>query len=134
MNRRTFTTAAAALAGGAALLKTQVPPSVWTKDRRPLRSRVAILTATAYTDKLDDLIYDGLRLFDLNLRGKSILLKPNLVEYIPEVEVNTNPWLVGAAADAFLRLGAGKVIVGEGPGHQRDTQLVVAESGLDRQL
>ena len=134
MNRRIFTGATVGLAGGAVLLKTQVPPSVWTTDRRPSQSRVAILTATTYSDKLDGIVYDGLRLFALSLRGKTILLKPNLVEYIPGVEVNTNPWLVGAAANAFLRLGAGKVIVGEGPGHQRDTQLVVAESGLERHL
>ena len=134
MNRRIFTGAAAGLAGGAVLLKTQLPPGAWTKDRRSAQSRVAILTATAYSDKLDGIVYEGLRLFDLSLRGKTILLKPNLVEYIPGVAVNTNPWLVGAAAEAFLRLGAAKVIVGEGPGHQRDTQLVIAESGLERQL
>ena len=134
MNRRRFAGAAAGLAGGAVLLKTQAPPSWLARDQRPERSRVAILTAAAYCDKLDEIVYEGLRLFDLPLRGKTVLLKPNLVEYIPGVEVNTNPWLVGAAAAAFLRLGAGKVIVGEGPGHQRDTQLVVAESGLERKL
>ena len=134
MNRRRFTGAAAGLAGGAVLLKTQAPPSWLARDQRPARSRVAILTAAAYSDKLDRIVYEGLRLFDLQLRGKTVLLKPNLVEYVPGVEVNTNPWLVGAAAEAFLRLGAGKVIVGEGPGHQRDTQLVVAESGLERQM
>ena len=48
----------------------------------------------------------GLQEFGLNLRGKSVLLKPNLVEYIAGVEVNTNPVLVGAAAQAFLKLGA----------------------------
>ena len=41
---------------------------------------------------------------------------------------------MGAAADAFLRLGASSVVVGEGPGHQRDTYLVLIESGLDAQL
>lgn len=134
MNRRRFAGAAAGLAGGAVLLKTQAPPSWLASEQRPARSRVAILTAAAYSDKLDGIVYEGLRLFDLPLRGKTVLLKPNLVEYIPGVEVNTNPWLVGAAAEAFLRLGAGKVIVGEGPGHQRDTQLVVAESELEQQL
>ena len=134
MNRRRFAGAAAVLAGGAVLLKTQAPPSWLASDQRPARSRVAILTASAYSEKLDEIVCEGLRLFDLQLRGQTVLLKPNLVEYIPGVEVNTNPWLVGAAAEAFLRLGAGKVIVGEGPGHQRDTQLVVAESGLERQL
>jgi uncharacterized protein (DUF362 family) len=70
----------------------------------------------------------------LDLRGKSVLLKPNLVEYIAGVEVNTNPILVGAAAEALLQLGAKRVVVGEGPGHQRDTYLVLVESGLDAQL
>jgi uncharacterized protein (DUF362 family) len=95
---------------------------------------VAILSADAYTPALESTITDGLRLFDWDLRGKTVLLKPNLVEFIPGVEVNTNPLLVGAAADAFLRLGAKTVIVAEGPGHQRDTYLVVAENGLDEQL
>jgi uncharacterized protein (DUF362 family) len=70
----------------------------------------------------------------LNLRGKSVLLKPNLVEYIAGVEVNTNPMLVGAAAEAFRNLGARSVVVAERPGHQRDTYLVLAESGFETQL
>jgi uncharacterized protein (DUF362 family) len=41
---------------------------------------------------------------------------------------------VGAAAEALLQLGAKRVVVGEGPGHQRDTYLVLVESGLDAQL
>jgi uncharacterized protein (DUF362 family) len=73
-------------------------------------------------------------LFDLNLRGKTVLLKPNLVESIPGAEVNTHPRLVGAGADAFLALGAKSVVVAEGPGHQRDTQLVLEETGLAAQL
>jgi uncharacterized protein (DUF362 family) len=77
---------------------------------------------------------DGLCLFDLELRGRTVVLKPNLVEFIRGAEVNTNPLLVGAAADAFLKLGAKRVIVAEGPGHQRDTYLVLAESGLEEQL
>jgi uncharacterized protein (DUF362 family) len=81
-----------------------------------------------------DSLEQGIRLFKVDLRGKSVLLKPNLVEYIPGVEVNTNPALVGAAAEALLHLGAKCVVVGEGPGHQRDTYLVLVESGLDAQL
>jgi uncharacterized protein (DUF362 family) len=87
-----------------------------------------------YSDKLDEIVYKGLRLVDLSLGEKTILLKPNLVKYIPGVEGNTNPWLVGAAPEALRHLRAGKVIVGEGPGHQRDTNLVGAESSLERQL
>ncbi len=134
MNRRIFTAAAAGLVGGAAVVRTSAPPHLWAQDQRPSRSRVAILSADEYSDKLDGLVFDGLRLFDLDLRGKTVLLKPNLVEYISGAEVNTNHWLVGAAAEALLRLGASRVIVGEGPGHQRDTQLVLAESGFEKHL
>src|SRR2546425_7226358 len=101
---------------------------------RPTLSRVAILHAYEYSDKLDQLIFDGLRLFNLDVRGKSVLLKPNLVEYIPGRPINTNPYVVGAAAEAFRRLGADSVVVAEGPGHHRDTELLLFETGLLDQL
>jgi hypothetical protein len=97
-------------------------------DHRRPQSRVAILHEDSYTGPLDRTLIEGIRLFDLNLRGKTVLLKPNLVEYIPGAEVNTNPRLVGAAASAFLALGAKTVLVGEGPGRQRDTVLVLDEA------
>ena len=77
---------------------------------------------------------DGLRLFDLNIKGRSVLLKPNLVEHLPGAPVNTHSTLVGAAATCFLRLSAKRVVVGEGPGHERDTELVVSETGFEREL
>src|SRR5262249_13024699 len=104
------------------------------RDRRRPQSRVAILHADSYARCLEEKMTTGLSLFGLNLRGKTVLLKPNLVEYIPGAEVNTNPLLVGAAADAFLALGAKTVVVAEGPGHQRDTYLVLAQSGFESQL
>jgi uncharacterized protein (DUF362 family) len=105
------------------------------RDLRKPRSRVAILHADSYAPAaLEGKITDALHLCGLDLRGKTVLLKPNLVEYIPGAEVNTNPLLVGATAEAFRVVGAAKIIVAEGPGHQRDTYLVVAENGLERQL
>jgi uncharacterized protein (DUF362 family) len=106
----------------------------YSRDLRPKRSRVAILHTDQYSDKLDGLVYDGLRLFNLNVRGKSVLLKPNIVEYIPGKPVNTNAHLIGAAAEAFLRLDAASVTVGEGPGHHRDTGLLVHETGVADQI
>ncbi|MGH9351527.1 MAG: DUF362 domain-containing protein, partial [Terriglobia bacterium] len=47
---------------------------------------------------------------------------------------NTHPSLVIAAADCFRRLGAARVIIAEGPGHQRDTLLVLRATGLEEQL
>jgi len=131
-SRRVF--GGALLAGTGALAVRQLCSTGFLRDRRRRRSRVAILHEDSYDGPLDRALIEGLRLFDLNLRGKAVLLKPNLVEYIPGAEVNTNPRLVGAAASAFLALGAKTVLVGEGPGHQRDTVLVLAEGGLEAEL
>ena len=69
------------------------------------------------------------------LRGKKILLKPNLVEPHKERHhINTNPLLIRAAVEAFLSLGAAEVAVAEGPGHRTDTLLVLDESGLSEVL
>ena len=75
----------------------------------------------------------GLRLFRFNVLGKVVLLKPNLVEDLPG-PVNTNANIIGAAARCFLRLGAARVVIGEGPGHQRDTELVVQAADLKPHL
>jgi uncharacterized protein (DUF362 family) len=132
MNRRTWLTTAGVVSGGAAVWTYQ--RRTYPRDLRPARSRIAILKAEEYSDRLDQLVFEGIRLFNLDLHGKSVLLKPNLVESIPGKPVNTEPRLIGAAAEAFLRLGASTVTVGDGPGHQRDTDLVVHETGLADQL
>jgi uncharacterized protein (DUF362 family) len=91
------------------------------------------LNAVEYSEKIEAQLLDGLRLFRLNVAGKSVLLKPNLVEDIPG-PVNTNAIIIGAAARCFLRLDASRVVIGEGPGHQRDTELVVNAVGLTPHL
>ena len=115
-------------AGAATSLPFLVPR--YDQVRRPSRSRVAILRADEYSEELARDLMSGLRLFDLNVRGKTVLLKPNLVDFLPGVPINTHPLLVAAAAECFRRLGAASVVVGEGPGHQRDTELVLSESGF----
>jgi uncharacterized protein (DUF362 family) len=98
--------------------------------RKPARSRVAIVPISSYSTALEKLLWEAVKLFHLDVRGKSILLKPNLVDYIDEVEINTHPLVVGAAVECFRRLRAAQVTVGEGPGHQRDTNLLLYETGL----
>src|SRR5262249_41961901 len=133
MNKRDWLITSAA-ATGSALMTLGLQQRRYFRDVRPKRSRIAILNSERYSDKLEELVYEGLRLFNLNIRGKSVLLKPNIVEYIPGKPVNTDTQLIGATAEAFLRLDAASVTVGEGPGHHRDTDLLLYEIGLTEQL
>src|SRR5260370_15472642 len=130
--RRLISSAAGVAVGGMATARL-LPEEMLLRDRRPRRSRVAIIAAQEYSESLEGVLVSGLREFHLNLRGRSVLLKPNLVEYIAGVGVNTNPVLVAAAALAFFKLMADNGGVGVGPGHQRDTYLVLRKSGIDAQ-
>src|SRR5213594_2934207 len=132
MNKRDWLIASATATGSALIMRLQ--QRKYARDLRPKRSRVAILHTDQYSDKLGEIVYDGLGLFNLNVRGESVLLKPNIVECIPGKPVNTDAQLIGATAEAFLRLDAATVVVAEGPGHHRDTDLLVYETGLNDQL
>jgi uncharacterized protein (DUF362 family) len=133
MTRRTVLGGSLAIAAGAATSLPFFMPR-YDRDRRPRRSRVAVLPASEYSEKLSGLLWEGLKLFRLQIAGKTVLLKPNLVDYIPGVEINTHPLLVTAAVECFRCLGAKPVTVAEGPGHQRDTQLVLRATGLEQLL
>ena len=64
------------------------------------------------------------------LAGKRVVLKPNLVEYHRDKVINTHPRVVAAVIELCRREGAAEVIVAEGPGHWRNVQFLVKESGL----
>lgn len=89
-----------------------------------------MLQAANYDKPLADIVLQGIKLFALEVRGKSILLKPNLVEFDPKGVINTHPALIEAAVTAFRRSGAREVIVAEGPGHRRDNEYLLRASGL----
>jgi uncharacterized protein (DUF362 family) len=132
-SRRRFLVGSAALAAGASVSVPFFLPK-YHLDRRAKRSRVAILNVEQYSQRIDDVLASGLRLFRINVQGKTVVLKPNLVDYIPGNAVNTHPTLVLAAAESFRRMGAKCVFVAEGPGHQRDTGLVLSQSGYRQSL
>ncbi|MEW6440397.1 MAG: DUF362 domain-containing protein [bacterium] len=117
----------AALAASAYLLQRE-----FTRD--PWNERVFIARVPGYRSDLTPTMLAGLKESGVGspeIAGKRVLLKPNLVETSPgAVHINTHPSVVRAAAQAFLELGAREVIVGEGPGHNRDTLLLLEESGL----
>jgi len=130
ITRRNLLVGSAGLAAGAAVAAPFLLPK-YHFDRRPKRSRVAILNVDQYCHNLENILEAALRLFPIDVVGKTVLLKPNLVDYLPGDAINTHPSLVLAAVECFRRCRAKSVLVAEGPGHQRDTQLVLSQSGYE---
>jgi len=84
-------------------------------------SNVSIVKAPAYTMGIYDTIYRMVADHRLNVQGKRIVLKPNLVEFDGNTCINTHPMVVHAAYEAFRKLGAAEIKIAEGPGHRRGT-------------
>jgi uncharacterized protein (DUF362 family) len=101
---------------------------------RPERSAVAILDAPHYSVDLSNVIARGVRELGFDVKGRSVLLKPNLIEYEPNAVINTHPLVVSGAATAFLAAGAREVVVAEGPGHRRDMEYLLGATGFAEQL
>jgi uncharacterized protein (DUF362 family) len=99
-------------------------PNLMPSFTRP-PSRVAIVRCSGYNRDVGAVLLQALQQFDLPVKGRKVLLKPNFVEPDPDGVVNTHPAVVGGVRDAFLRLGAESVRVAEGPGHERDTEAIV---------
>jgi len=97
-------------------------------------SRVAIRNSLSYQSDIEAILFETLREFDLPVRGKTVLLKPNFVGSDPLGMTNTHPVVIRAAREAFLRLGASLVLIGEGPSMDRDTQAVIESIHLREYL
>jgi uncharacterized protein (DUF362 family) len=98
----------------------------------PSPSAVHIAKADDYNANLADVLrrqYENFRQ-RVPLKGKRVVLKPNLVEYRPNKVINTHPSVILAAIELCKAEGAAEVIVAEGPGHWRNVQHVVSASGL----
>lgn len=131
MNRRNLLSAGALATTAAISLHQQWKPSI--PFRRKAKSKVAILKCASY-ESAHKVVDEGLRLIEPAVKGKSVLLKPNLVEYSPNTCINTHPTVIAAAVDSLYRLGAASVVVAEGPGHVRDTEMLIEECGLKKLL
>ena len=120
MNRRKFLIASGAAIGGtyAGLkLERQSP----LPDGPAGNSTVSILRARSYSEDLASRMLEGIQQCGLDVRGKRVLLKPNLVEFDSATVINTDAAVILAALETFRALGAADVRIGEGPGHRRDT-------------
>ena len=105
------------------------------RDFRTLdRSPVALLPAASYAVDFAGIVGRGLADLGIDVRGRRVFLKPNIVEYEAGAAINTDPMVVLGAAVAFRRAGAASVVVGEGPGHRRDTEYLLASTGFAEHL
>jgi uncharacterized protein (DUF362 family) len=95
-------------------------------------TNVHIAPASDYNADLADVVrrqYEHFRA-QVPLKGKRVVLKPNLVEYHRDKVINTNPNVVAAVIELCRREEAAEILVAEGPGHWRNVEYLVSASGL----
>lgn len=130
IDRRTLLVGSSLVATGAVSL-----PLIRNAYRK--RASVFVARNQRYDNGLVRTIRDGLLATGFEpkqIAGKRVLLKPNLVEPTRDApHMTTNPAMIVAAAEAFREWGA-RVTVGEGPGHVRDTEMALVESGVQEAL
>lgn len=131
VSRREFLAAGLALPALAAACTRPYDPRSFTL---PERSAVGLFPASSYATDFADIIFRGLRELRVNMAGRRVFLKPNLIEYEPGTAINTHPLVVAGAAIACKRAGAADVVVGEGPGHRRDIEYLLSATGLHDHL
>lgn len=104
-------------AGSAAALTLTGCPAKHEEQAAP----VSVIRAPKYDQGLYDTVRRVVSEHKLDVRGKRVVLKPNLVEFDGHTTINTHPLLVHAAYEAFRAHGAASVAIAEGPGHRRVT-------------
>jgi len=121
ITRRDFLSISAGLSGGAMLSGCL--------RRSASRPRVAVVKVPRYFPGIRDLLLPHFRRFELQLKGKRVLIKPNLVDaHGPDETVFTHPAVLAAAIELFGGLGA-NVVIAEGSGLRRDLNTLLHHSG-----
>ena|ERR1700761_4500533 len=118
MNRRYFFLGCLALASGCSRVGHRT------------KHRVSIVRASSYSVDLVSLMRRVLLDHQIAVAGKSVVLKPNLVEFSTHAPANTHPIFVQAAVEAFDSLGAREIRIAEGPGHRRATLDMAFDAGF----
>jgi len=130
-SRRTFLAALAVPILAAACSRRPYDSRLFTV---PPRSSVGLFSAPSYDIDFGELINRGLNELNVDVRGRRVFLKPNIVEYEAGTAINTDPRVIVGAVAAMRRAGAAEVVVGEGPGHRRDTEYLLTRTGLYEHL
>jgi uncharacterized protein (DUF362 family) len=94
-------------------------------------SRVALINCDSYKEDVFQHIKPFLEKLQLpDLKNKTCVLKINMVEFREGKPIFTNPVVLRGAIELVKHLGAREIIVGEGPGHMRDTQFLLKATGV----
>lgn len=105
----------------------------WLRDWKRPAANVFVARNQKYDGPLAATIRDGLLAAGakpVDFALKRVMLKPNMVEPSRRIaHMTTHPAVVAAAAEVFRSWGA-TVAIGEAPGHVRDTEMALAESGI----
>ena len=113
-----------------ALLAAPVALAACSRKKSGPERLVSVVRASDYSADLTSIVRGMLVEHKVAIRGKRILLKPNLVEFSAGAPINTNPILVAAVYEAFVALGAAEVLIAEGPGHRRITMELAECAGF----
>lgn len=101
------------------------------------RTPVFLAGNQTYEKDLTRTIREGLQacgIYRSAISGRRVLLKPNMVEPVRDVpHMTTHPAVIVATIEVLRDWGA-KIVVGEAPGHVRDTDMALEESGVQAAL
>ena len=118
--------------GGVAAAGLAATP--WVRQWWRPRECVFVARNQKYDGPLATTIREGLVATGVQpqaFRGKRVLLKPNMVEPSRRIShMTTHPAVIVATVSVFRDWGA-HVTIGEAPGHMRDTEMALVESGID---
>jgi uncharacterized protein (DUF362 family) len=99
------------------------------KLRRP--SIVGLGQCASYDDDLLASLRGLWNIADMPVvEGKTILVKPNMLDVIGDNAATTQPKIIGAVLDLLRELGANSIMVGDGSAFRRDTDSVAKSCGL----
>ena len=141
IERRTFLKASVAsvtlsgctVAPSPLLTKLPEPNEIQKMARRSAPSTVGILRAQSYDENLFAILKEHLSQLNIgDFKNKTVVLKPNMVECPITAPITTRPEVLKAAIQLVDYLGAKKIIVAEGPGHMRDTEEILATTGIGK--
>jgi uncharacterized protein (DUF362 family) len=66
-----------------------------------------------------------------DVRGKRVVVKPNMVDVSPDRPIHTDPRLIEALAALLADLGAREIVLAEGTSHNRDAEDLFRRAGYE---